>query len=76
MLWATRRSLRPGSSLMRAEQEPEPRVCLVLVLFRASSRSSRSPESCNRLRGAGAPDGYACPECRYRPISQRRKLRL
>ena len=76
MLWATRRSLWPGSSLMRAEQEPEPIACLVLVLFRASSKSSRSPEICNRLRRVRVPEGYhACWECHYIPISQKRKLR-
>lgn len=58
MLWAIRRSLWPGNSLMRAEQEPEPITCLVLVLFRAGSKSPRSPESCNRLRRAGVPEGY------------------
>jgi hypothetical protein len=50
VLWATRRSRWPGSNLMRAEQEPEPRDGLALVLFRAGSRSSRSPEICSRLR--------------------------
>lgn len=50
MLCATRRSRAPGSNLMIAEQEPEPRESLVLVLFRACSRSSRSPAICSRLR--------------------------
>ena len=58
MLWATRRSRWPGSSLMRAEQEPEPIAWLVLVLFRATSKSSRSPEICNRLWRARVLEGY------------------
>lgn len=62
MLCATRRSRLPGSSLMRAEQEPEPKESLVLVLFRAGSRSSRSPEICSRLRGQdGRVSSYSAP---------------
>lgn len=53
MLWATRRSPWPGSSLTRAEQAPAPRVRLASVLFRAGSKSPRSPEICSRLSGAG-----------------------
>ena len=43
---------------MRAEQEPEPIAWLVLVLFRATSKSSRSPEICNRLWRARVLEGY------------------
>lgn len=63
MLCATRRSRPPGSSLMRAEQDPEPREALVLVLFRAGSRSSRSPAICSRLRrqdGGSAATLHPC----------------
>lgn len=52
MSWATRRSRRPGSSLRRAEQEPEPRTRRGEERFRADSRSSRSPPSCSRLGGS------------------------
>lgn len=62
MLCATRRSCLPGSSLMRAEHEPEPKEDLVLVLFRAGSRSSRSPEICSRLKEEdGGVSGYFAP---------------
>lgn len=80
MLWAIRRSVWPGNSLMRAEQEPEPITCLLLVLFRAGSKSPRSPASCNRLRRAGVPQGYQaclpCRECMSTSLPQRSKLRL
>lgn len=62
MLCATRRSRLPGSNLMRAEHEPEPREVLVSVLFRAGSRSSRSPAICSRLkRQDGRVSGYSVP---------------
>lgn len=45
----TSRSLWFGSSLMRAEQEPDPRGRVWLDLFRADSKSSRSPPNWKSL---------------------------
>lgn len=49
VLCETSRSLWFGSSLMRAEQEPDPRGRVWLDLFRADSKSSRSPPNWKSL---------------------------
>lgn len=47
----TSRSLASGSSLIRAEHEPEPTLRERLDLLSAASRSSRSPPIWKRLNG-------------------------
>lgn len=66
MSWATSRSRWPGSSLRSAEQEPEPSGRCGADLFRACSRSSRSPPSCRRLRG-GEEVAWGTPREEPRP---------
>lgn len=46
---AVYRSLLPGRTLMRAEQDPDPRTCFLSSLSRTVSRSSKSPDICEIL---------------------------
>lgn len=68
---ASRQQLDEGGAGARAQGVPG------LGLVQGQLQVFQVPRELQQAEGgAGAPDGYACPECRYRPISQRRKLRL
>jgi len=47
--WLTYKSLLPGNSLIRAEQEPDPNTLDFCGLPKTDSKSSKSPCTWNKL---------------------------